>query len=91
MKYLFTFICSLLCSGVETKRGVESRHSARNASRIRRKVGNGVLTLGTLPILLCAGYSVKLKKIYILKIPFLSYIIQNEKKVVQVVQCTEWM
>ena len=31
-----------LRSGVEAKRGVEFRHSTRNASRIRRKVGNDV-------------------------------------------------
>ena len=42
VKYLFTYIFSFLRSGVEAKLGVEFRHSARNASRIRRKVGNGV-------------------------------------------------
>ena len=42
IKYLFTFIFSFLRSGVEAKRGVEFRHSTRNASRTRLKVGNGV-------------------------------------------------
>ena len=42
VKYLITFIFSFLRSGVEAKRGVEFRHSARNASRNRRKVGNGM-------------------------------------------------
>ena len=42
MKYLFKFILSILCPGVEAKRGVEFRRSKCNASRIRRKVGNGV-------------------------------------------------
>ena len=43
VKYLLLFIFSFLRSGVETKGGVEFRHSsARNVSRIRRKVGNGV-------------------------------------------------
>ena len=32
-----------LWSGVEAKRGVVFRHSASNASRIQRKVVNGVL------------------------------------------------
>ena len=41
-KYLFTFIFSFLRFGIEAKRGVEFRHSTRNASRIRQKVGNGV-------------------------------------------------
>ena len=39
---LFLFIFSFLRSGVEAKRGVEIRHLIRNASRIRRKVGNRV-------------------------------------------------
>ena len=42
MKYLLTFIISFLRFGVEAKRGVELRHSARNASRTRWKVGNDV-------------------------------------------------
>ena len=42
MKYLLKFIFLLLRSGVEAKRGVEFRHSTRNASRIRQKVGNVV-------------------------------------------------
>ena len=37
MKYLFTF----LRSGVKAKRGVEFRHSTRNALRTRQKVGSG--------------------------------------------------
>ena len=40
MKYLFTFIFLFLYSGVEAKRGVEFRHSTRNASRTRQKVEN---------------------------------------------------
>ena len=48
-KYIFTFIFSFIRSGVEAKRGVEYRHSTRNASRTRRKVGKRrVLTLGSL-------------------------------------------
>ena len=35
MKYLLTFIFSLLRSGVAASRGVEFRHSTRNASRTR--------------------------------------------------------
>ena len=42
MKYLLKFIFQFLRSGVEAKRGVEFCHSTRNASRIRKKVGNGV-------------------------------------------------
>ena len=42
MKYLLTFLLSCLRSGVKAKRGVEFCHSTRNASRTRRKVGNGV-------------------------------------------------
>ena len=42
MKCLFKFILSFICSGIEVKRGVEFRHSTRNASRFRRNVGNGV-------------------------------------------------
>ena len=61
---------SFRLSGNEAKRGVEFHHSIRNASRIRRNIGNGnVLTLGSLrfslPTLLFAGCSVKLKKILI--------------------------
>ena len=49
----------------EVKSGVEFRHSTRNTSQIRQKVGNGVSYLLTytrfpLPTLLTAGYSVKL-------------------------------
>ena len=36
------FIFLFLRPGVEAKRGVEFNHSTRNASRTRRKVGNGV-------------------------------------------------
>ena len=39
MKHL---IFSIHRSGVEAKRGVEFRHSIRNASRIRRKMEKGV-------------------------------------------------
>ena len=42
MKYLFKFIFPFLRSGVGTKRGVEFRHSTRNAFKIRRKEENGV-------------------------------------------------
>ena len=42
MKFLLTFIFSFLRPGVEAKRSLEFRHSTRNASRTRRKVGNGV-------------------------------------------------
>ena len=38
----FTFIFSFLRSSVEAKRGVEFRHSTRNASRTWLKAGNGV-------------------------------------------------
>ena len=41
-KYLFTFIFSILRSGVEAKSAVEFRHSTRNAFRTRRKMRNGV-------------------------------------------------
>ena len=41
MKYLFKFIFPFPRSGVQAKRSVEFRHSTRNASKIRRKVGNG--------------------------------------------------
>ena len=34
--------CGRFRSSFEAKRGVEFRHSARNASRIRRKVDHGV-------------------------------------------------
>ena len=47
-KYLLKFIFPFLRTGVEAKRGVEFRHLIRNASRIRRKVGNSVLILGSL-------------------------------------------
>ena len=42
VKYLFIFIFSFFRSGVEAERGVEFHHSARNASRNRQNVGNGV-------------------------------------------------
>ena len=42
MKCLFKFICSFLRYGVEAKSSVEFRHSTRNTSQIRRKVGNGL-------------------------------------------------
>ena len=61
MKYLFKFIFPFLRAGLETKCGVEFRQLARNASIIRRKVGNKVShTRFPLPSLLYAGYSVKL-------------------------------
>ena len=41
-KYLLKFIFPFLCSGVEVKWGVEFRLSTRDASRIRRKMGNEV-------------------------------------------------
>ena len=37
-----TFIFPFLRSGVDAKRGVEFRHSARNASTVRRKAENGM-------------------------------------------------
>ena len=42
MKYLLKFTFVLLHSGVEAKRGVEFRHSTRNASGIQQKMSNGV-------------------------------------------------
>ena len=42
-EYLLKFIFPFFRSGVEVKRSVEFCHSTRNASRIRQKVGNGVL------------------------------------------------
>ena len=61
IKFVFKFIFTFLRYGVEAKRGIEFRHSARNAFRIRGKVGIGVSKLYfPLPTLLCAGYSVKL-------------------------------
>ena len=42
IKYLFKVKCSLFRPGVEAKRSVEFRHTARYVSRIRRKVDNGV-------------------------------------------------
>ena len=53
---------SFLRSGVETKHGVEFRHSTRNASRTRRKVRNVRFPL---PTQLYAGYSVKLIYLFI--------------------------
>ena len=43
MKY---FIFSFRRSDNEAERGVEFRHSTRNASRIRWKVGNGCVLMG---------------------------------------------
>ena len=40
--YFLKFIFPFLRSGVEAKRGVEFRHSTRNALRIRRIIRNGV-------------------------------------------------
>ena len=60
MKYLFNFLFSFFRHGVEAKRSVEFCQSARNASRIRQKVGNGLNTKFHLSIPLFAGYSVKL-------------------------------
>ena len=42
VKYLFKFTFPFLRFGVEAKRGVELRHSARNISRTRQTVGNRV-------------------------------------------------
>ena len=42
MKYLLKFIFPFLRSGVKNKRSVEFCHSIRNASRIWKKVKNGV-------------------------------------------------
>ena len=42
MKYLFKFIIPLFRSGIEINRGDEFRYSTCIASRIRRKVTNGV-------------------------------------------------
>ena len=42
VKYLFTFIFSFISPSVMAKHSVELRHSTRNATRIRLKVGNGV-------------------------------------------------
>ena len=59
MKYLFKFMFPFLRSGVEAKRGVEFRHSARNASRIRKSERfaesreRGVLTVGSLCLTYC--------------------------------------
>ena len=38
---IFIYIYIFIRSGVEAKRGVKFRHSTRNATRIRQKVGNG--------------------------------------------------
>ena len=59
IEYLLKCIFSYFCSGVKVNRGVEFRHSTRNASRIRLKMRNGV-SQQPLLTLLCAGYSVKL-------------------------------
>ena len=48
MKYLLKFILNVFHSSVEAKRGIEFRHSTRNAPRIRQKIGNSVLTLSSL-------------------------------------------
>ena len=67
MKYLLKFIFSSLWWLVTAKRGVEFRHSTRDVSRILRKLGNGVsLTRFPLPILMCAGCSVKMIYLFIL-------------------------
>lgn len=50
-KYIFPF----LCVGEEAKREVDFRHLTRNASRIRQKMGNEVLTLGSLFLPCCVG------------------------------------
>ena len=42
MKYLFKFIFPFHRSGDKVKQGVDFSHSIRNASRILRKLGNGV-------------------------------------------------
>ena len=42
MKFLLTFTFPFLRSGVEAGRGVEFCLSARNASGIQQKVGNGI-------------------------------------------------
>ena len=39
--YIYIFVSALWCRG-EAKRGAKFRHSKRNASKTRRKVGNGV-------------------------------------------------
>ena len=61
MKYLLKFIFPFLRSGVEVTRGVEICHSTRNASRIRQKVGNLVLTRfpTTPPTTLCLSCCVR--------------------------------
>ena len=60
MKYL-CIIFSFLRSAVEAKRGVEFRYSTRVASWILLKKGELCLnTRSPLPIMLCAGYCVKL-------------------------------
>ena len=43
IKYLFKFIFLFLRSGVETKSGIEFRHSTRNVSKIRRQMGNSAV------------------------------------------------
>ena len=56
-------IISFLRFCVEAKRDVEFYHLTRNAYKIQRKVGSrGLNTRLPLSTLLCAGYSVKLKK-----------------------------
>ena len=52
IKYLFTFIYSFLRSGVETKRGIEFRHSTSNASRTESGE-RSILTLGFLCLPCC--------------------------------------
>ena len=42
INYLFKCIFSFFRSGVEAKRGVEFRHSTRNACKIQRKMENAV-------------------------------------------------
>ena len=61
MKYLLKFIFSFLRSSVEVKRGVEFRHSTRNAStKLAESGGECLNTRFPLPTMLCAGYSVQL-------------------------------
>ena len=45
IKNLLKKIFSFPCSGNKAKRGVESRHSTRNACRISPTVGNGSVLL----------------------------------------------
>ena len=65
VKYLFTFIFSFLRSAINTKGGVEFRHSTLNASNSAKSGERRVLTLG----LFCRHYRMRdikwgRKKIY---------------------------